>query len=678
MMHSPIQQAEDCLARGDRAGATEQLAEASRIDPFDPEPPLLAAMIHFEDGQMGRAASCAVQSIRVRPFNPAALNLLAVACGDAGYRTEALRILNRLEKEVPGFKPAKRNLKHLRRAKDRVEKQPGFPAEDVRALLDRPAAGLSVCIALDDTDPGVEETLESIRGIANQIVLLDATSDPKRRPHSEDETVEIVRTVPCANRSVLLNAAVSRADQAWVLVMKPGETLDRASRGKLTQALDRHRTLVHFVRVTFSDDTAVLAARLFRNAPGLVYAGSVFPSIRPALHVLQTDWRLDSFRPGVTLRGAAAATNLELTKEDRQRFLAASCEELKSDPTNPALVRQFAQVSTEMGDAEQALDALTHLEGSAWLSAEEFAVSSARCLIRLHRWNDARERIESHHAKHRPTRNTSYLLGVAAGGAGDPAAATRALKKSSTLPEEDSTLPPLPEIRTAALPNLLGAAWMDLGKYDEAAEAFGTALRREPHSVEARMGLLSLHMVRGEIETLLQQLDAWIDGQGENPRVWHYGSVLLSRIPDLAEVNAQWVTEARRRFPRDPDLRRQEVEAHLRGGRIDVALESLRGSESVADLAARFVASLAAGVELPDVPADVRMQIETGVLVWLKAWMSHQEFEPLDRALTRIASAQPALPGLPDRTAAWLEEIGQADAAARIRQQRPGVATAGS
>ena len=83
------------LARGDYASAASALERASRLDPTNEELPLLAAMLYMDDDGLGRAAELALQAIETRPFNPAAMNLLAVVCLEALRPDLARKVLER-------------------------------------------------------------------------------------------------------------------------------------------------------------------------------------------------------------------------------------------------------------------------------------------------------------------------------------------------------------------------------------------------------------------------------------------------------------------------------------------------------------------------------------------------------------------------------------------------------
>ncbi|HEU4401929.1 MAG TPA: hypothetical protein VFT43_07470, partial [Candidatus Polarisedimenticolia bacterium] len=70
-----LAEAESCLARKDRRAALAALRTAFRFDPGNDEIPMLAAMLHLQDGDQTRAARLAIEAQRMRPFHPQALNL---------------------------------------------------------------------------------------------------------------------------------------------------------------------------------------------------------------------------------------------------------------------------------------------------------------------------------------------------------------------------------------------------------------------------------------------------------------------------------------------------------------------------------------------------------------------------------------------------------------------------
>lgn len=669
-----IHEAETLLARGERAAAADALERVLATDPFNDEAPLMAAMIRFEERELPRAVELALQALRIRPFHPSAMNLLGVACLDAGYPVEARKLLGRAVAAAPGLGGAKRNLRQARRHTGTGPADAGFPVDAVRAALGAERRGLTVCVVVSEGSDAPDATLESVSGLDAELLAVDATPGDGVSVIPSQESIHRIRLLPTPDRASVFNAAIRRATGDWILVLEPGETLHADSMSAVSAAVVGRGSLFHEAEIRDTHGEARwLEPRLFRNAPGMRYVGSVHPTLRPCLHALATQWRLAPKRPGIVIESPRIRA---YAAEDPGRDGLAEAmarHELEQNPGDVSLVVQQARVQLEGGDPEAALATLGALEASGdvpGFAAEELATLHGRCLVRVERYPEARERIESHHRRGRATRNTLLLEGLAAGATGGSARAVRLLSRCLRGPNERGFIPPFQEITGAVLPNVLGALMLDLERLDDAREMFELALEREPASLESRMGLLGLQLAAGEIEPMLQELDRWISDQGDDPRVWSFGATLLGRIPRLGPAAASWMDEACRRFPDHDDLRRQRAEVRLRGGYVEAAGELLTEAprEGTAGLAARVVAALMADAELPAVPLEAHEAVEREVLGWLRQWMDGSAYEALDRALVELGRTRTRLPGLAKRTAGWLEEIDQAEAAARIRQ----------
>ena len=102
------------LARGDRKAALEALHSARRFDSFDDEIPLLGALIYLDYDEPTQAALLTLEALRSRPFHPAAMNLLGVACFEARDLALAARVLERTVRMAPALTGAAENLSECR------------------------------------------------------------------------------------------------------------------------------------------------------------------------------------------------------------------------------------------------------------------------------------------------------------------------------------------------------------------------------------------------------------------------------------------------------------------------------------------------------------------------------------------------------------------------------------
>lgn len=150
---------------------------------------------------------------------------------------------------------------------------------------------LSVAIIVRDDVEGLKDTLESVRNIADEIVVVDTGST--------DRTLDVVArygarqiTRPWSDDfSAPRNAAYDACRGAWVLWLDSGETLDPASAPDLRRALDTivdlTKAYVLMVSVPASPESQyaeqVGRIRLVPKMRGLTFAGRVRETMRQSI-----------------------------------------------------------------------------------------------------------------------------------------------------------------------------------------------------------------------------------------------------------------------------------------------------------------------------------------------------------------------------------------------------------
>jgi tetratricopeptide (TPR) repeat protein len=678
-----LREAESLLAGGDRQGAAASLEKAHRFDPTNDELPLMAAMLHFQDGRLERAASLALASLRSRPFNPSAMNLLGVVCLDAGQADLAQTLLRRATRMAPGLEGARENLRQARRAaKQRQGGKPSIdlPLEEIRELTRRREPRLSACVLARTSADLLSECLDSLEGVAGEILIVDATDQGAVEAAVAGRGAKVLRVEWNDDYSAARNEAIRRATGDWILVLDAEERLLEEEREKLEKLMRSRSALDYAVEIRYDpEEIACLEIRLFRNAPGVRFRGRVFEEIRPSLKETRARFGLESLRSELRIERSVGGPTRGFWRRHRETLARVLQRNAEEDPENPYVMLDVARLALENGEAARALEIVRQVR-RGWPESgsepdegeqEEIATLEGCCLMRIERYDELAGLLREHHAAYEPTRNTLFLEGVVRRATGDPTGAIESLHRCLDEKRPASFVPPLDEVRGAGAANMLGAAMIDLGRLDEAGEAFRDALSREPENLEAELGLVGLRLADGEIQEVLASLDRLVRERGDQPGVWAFGSIVLNRVPDLAPTARAWMEEACSRFPGNPGFRRGLGEAHLRCGEAREALEAWDGLPpgETSDLAGTFAARLVAGGDLPDVAEDRRAEIGDGVLEWFRTWIACSAYEALDRALLEIERAQPVLPDLTGMTAGWLEKIGQPEAAARLRER---------
>ncbi len=685
-----LEETEADLRAKDVPAALARLEKAAKANPRDGEIPLVAAMLYFRQGFFDRAARLVLSSLEIRPFNPTAMNFLGVICLEAGSTRLAERTLLRAARMAPGLPIALRNLEDARRAardekrnrrRDAADETPeGFPVAEIRSLLERGGNSVTACILARGDVESLPECLDALEGVADEIVVIDASPGGMAPFYAGTRDVRCVRFDWQDDAAAARNEAIRLASGDWILSLDARERLDPGQTDGVAAALAREGALDHALLIHDPGTPyPLLSIRLFRNAPEVRFSGRNRDRLLPSLAPLRKIWGLAGEATRLRLARLASPDPYGVLSGDAAKEKIRIERDLEAAPGDAGALLRLAELHLETGDPVAALSAVRRAarfaadegaEGSG-AAVEEIVTLEGRCLMRLGCFEELGDLLRRHHEAARPTHNTLFLEGMArlAVGGKEEAAALfqRALSCAETSP---SYVPPLPEAEGAGLPIMLGAALLELKRFPEAHDAFQAALLCEPESLQANLGLLAVLAGEDRPRELLEGLDRLANDRGYEPRTWLYGEALLSCVPGLSGVAADWMEEAAKRLPADEQVARRLGDALLRTGRGEEALLAWERLEDRApsDVAGRVAASLLAGRALPAVPADRRDEVAGAILGTFESWRSRQALAPLDRALMDILRADAAVPGLASKTANWLERVGQREASERVRR----------
>jgi GT2 family glycosyltransferase/Tfp pilus assembly protein PilF len=538
----------------------------------------------FQHKKLPAAWGATRAALKHRPFHPEAYLLLA-EIALAAHDSVAARACAQFARQLaPEFRPAKKFLKGNLYGNQKSE---WLVLPEV--LRDPHAARrphLSVCLIARNEERFLGQCLDSVKGLADQIVVVDTGST--------DRTVEIARThgaevhafTWCDDFSAARNAALEHARGDWVLMLDADEELPPAQHEALRKLLRAAAVISWRLRlqdVGREAEGCSYVPRLFRNAPGLFYVGRVHEQVFTSLEVRRQEWGLETRMGDATLRHYGYTKELTQERDKVGRNLRLLERAVIETPGEANLLMNYGLELTRAGRPAEglrqyraALDAMA-AEPPARVVPEAREMLLAQCCTQL---MAAKCHAEIVQVLTSPlarlgtglTASLHFSLGLAQMELQEFAAAAEQFRQCLAKRDRPALSPVNVEIRKAGPRHCLALCLIQ-GKHLEAAEReFQLAREADPESVPVVLDYARFLHEQGRSVEGLQLLHQFTAERPQAVAAWLAGgSIALSRA-EFLEVAVDWTGEALRHFPEEAGLQRQRAEALLLAGQVEAAL----------------------------------------------------------------------------------------------------------
>ncbi len=373
------------------------------------------------------------------------------------------------------------------------------------AYRERPL--LSLCLIVKNEAQHLPTCLESVRGVVDEIVLVDTGSTDDTVSVACRFGARIFRFPWVDDFSAARNEAISKASGEWILALDADEALGAHARRHLRGLLGdkRHTAFLLNIRSPLKNvrgQSAVINAwpRLFRNRADIRYEGRVHEQISPSIAriggmVARTDLVIEhrGYHQDFTDQLQKQARNLALLERERAEH-----------PDDPMTLFHLGEALGLGGQVEEAAAAYRAALARPNMPPQNAAVACrglANCLLRLEDYpgvlTACREagRLDPGYA-------LPHLLAAMAH--------ARLNHSQEAITEIDTYLNRAAQQRPAAervlehefspgfALSLKADCLLALGRGEEAEAMFREAVARQPDAPEGYMGLGHIHAVRGE------------------------------------------------------------------------------------------------------------------------------------------------------------------------------------
>jgi len=542
----------------------------------------------FAAGNIPGAWEATIEAIRRRPFHPEAYLLLAEIATKAGNYPLAKRCVARAQNLVPRWKDAGKALSRI----PTRESVPTVPLS-VPASLEENSIKLTVCVVAKNEEKFIGQCLASVKGYADQLVLVDTGST--------DSTIEIAKSLgaevhhlPWADDfSAVRNEALQHATGDWILVLDADEELSQADRVAVQKEMASKNTMAYRLRLVNAGKESeghCYVPRLFRNAPGAFFSGRIHEHAFGSLEPMLKRWGLDNCLGTTTLIHHGYTSEVVEGKDKNGRNLRLLEMALEESPGDANLHLNLALELGRAGWAEEGLREYQRAfellseqapKGVSPELAETLLTQYATQLLGAHSMAQVIHLLQSPLAQRSGlTASHHFLLGLAFLERGRFEEAAVEMRSCLRKRSQPALSPVHREIHTAAPHHCLARALAALGQLAAADEAFGAALELDPQARAIQVDLAVFRCQQGKPIAALDVLSRLVDSDPGDPKVWRLGGKIALSQQEFLEFARDWTAVALRHLPDDGDLIQQRAEALMLSGEVASALVLWRKSSA--------------------------------------------------------------------------------------------------
>jgi len=586
----------------------------------------------FGRRDLAAAWNATVAGRGVRPFHPEAWLLLAQIALAVGDGVSARRCAQRARDLAPDWKAAKQFLK---------KPLPGSTHPDWLVVPERSDDRLTVCIIAKNEEQFLGQCLQSVRGVANQIIVVDTGSTDRTVEIAREHGAEVYSFPWCDDFSAARNAGLEHATGDWILALDADEEMPAAQHEALRADMKKPGAIAYRLPLTNRGreiEGQSFLPRLFRNVPGAYYFGRIHEQVFPTLVKYCHAWGLGIRLGTAQLLHHGYAKDVVQDRKKIERNLRMLRLAVPEHPDDPNLVMNLGLELMRSGELSAGLE--NYREAFRLMSAQppgdvspelrEALLTQFTCLLYKVRDYDEIVRV-----LHTPVAKNGGL--------------------------------------TASLHFALGLAYHELKQYGEAAEQMRQCLakRHQPaltpintdilNSAPHRCLAMCLTQAGAAVEAL-KVLHQAVTENAADEVAWAMGGSLALQHPDFLEFARDWTREAIQYVPNHVEVVAQRAEALLLSGKPTEALPLWRQVKKGGDArrdAAEILCAILAG-ESPSSPTTgSEANVSQEFLKWYRRLLNWGERPTLLRLNESVGVLRTTLPGAAAALEAALAEAAQ-------------------
>jgi glycosyltransferase involved in cell wall biosynthesis len=519
-------------------------------------------------------------AISKRPFHPQAFLTLAEIALAAGDARSAKSCAQRARELAPGWDLAKQFSRKAESGKRKAQNHASASAiiRDTSCIAPR-ASCLSVCLIVKNEERFLPQCLQSIRGLGQQIVVVDTGSTDRTVEIAKEFGAEIYSRPWNDDFAAARNAALEHATGDWILMLDADEELPGGQHAKLFEDMKNPGVMAYrlpLVNRGLEAEGRNFVPRLFRNAPGAFYFGRVHEQVFPSLLSLAKTWGLK------TALGTAEILHHGYSKEmlrDRnkiERNLKLLRQAVEENPRDVNLTMNFGLELVRSGDPaagvakyREAFQLMSELppDEVAHELREVLLTQFTSQLYKVKAHEEVVRVLNSPAAKNGGlTASLHFALGLSQFELRNYSEAAAQMRLCLARRKQPAFSPINTDILTAMPNHCLALALAKTGDIVGAEKAFQLALAENGRGEDAKLDYAKFLTSQHRPIEALHQLKEIITVNSRNVAAWRLGGEIALSKPEFLEFARDWTGEAMRYVAEDLLVAAQCAEALVLSG----------------------------------------------------------------------------------------------------------------
>lgn len=597
-----------------------------------------------------------VSAIQAHPCHPEGFFTLATLAAAAGDYRLARKLCHHALTLAPKLTPATELAKKL--PADNPPTTIIWPDLEILTALMIRVPRLSVCLIAKNEEQFIGQCLDSVKGLADQVVLTDTGSTDRTVEIAQAKGAEIFHFSWNNSFSDARNVSLKHASGDWILLLDADETLSAEEHDKIRKQMADPRMIgfrLPLISTNTGEKGRSFLPRLFRNAAGLCFTGRIHEQIFPSAITLGRQWGLEIGLGHGTIVHYGYDPAVKTLKKKAERNLALLKQAVLEEPNNPNIqmnlgleLFQAGEIPTGLNAYHRAFELMSALPSAELEELREVLLTqyASRLFSQGHHEEVVKILTSPLAAVSGLTASMHYILGGSLVRLNKISEAASEFERCLAKRNTPVLTPVVHETLGSAPRHWLAKCLEQTDKKLAAEVTFKEAIKEDSENLDLLTDYARFLATQARPVEALELLHKIVNRQADHTPAWQLGGQIGLSQPEFREFVLDWTGEAIKYLPQNEIMVKQRASAFLINDQPAAAIPFWQQTDlsQPKNLAALIICQTAQ--KLPaQLPSTVdQQQLSQHVLTWFKSLIQMGAANTVNHLVSNIVLLEKDLP----------------------------------